>query len=685
MKRRKLSAVAAVVVSLSTLAPVPASAQDASRVARLVPSTDRIVVALGARADFAVRAVDASGATVDVPLRVVGPRNSVRVGDGFVEGLAQGEFEVVATLVVGAGSGVAPISVSVPVVVEWPTVAEVTVTAPHDALYVGTTIEHEVRARHADGSHRPDPAVSWRSSDPSVAIVDDFGNVTGVSAGAVAITASFEGTSTTVSYDVATLPQVTLTLEGGPTEARTGDVIHFDAVVRDASGAIRSDIPVSWSHAYTPTEGMLGVAATGQIDHRGSYVADVPGIHTITATAGTVSARHSYHAKPRDVVQELEVVGHGAEDWYRTTDLWAFEGLDGRDYVVTGSKVSGGYAFFYDVTNPAAPVKYDSIQVDARTVNDVKASPDGRYAVLSREGATNRRNGLVIVDLAEPSAPKVATVYEEGITGGVHNMFADDDYLYALSDGDKYVIIDMTDIYAPRYVSEYNHPDSRIHDVWVANGLAFSSEWGTGVVVVDVGNGRWGGSPENPVFVTNYPTPSGATHAAFPYYSEATGKTYLFLGDEIMSRRGLAWAGYPRSMGSYADQYDSETGVGGIPLVTRGYIQIIDFTDAENPEMVARYEVPEFGTHNMWVEDDILYQAYYEGGVRMVDVSGELMGNLYTQGREIAVFKSASPAGYTPNATMVWGVQPFKGHVFFADTNSGLWAVKLLPKGRPVS
>ena len=84
--------------------------------------------------------------------------------------------------------------------------------------------------------------------------------------------------------------------------------------------------------------------------------------------------------------------------------------------------------------------------MDARTVNDVKASPDGRYAVLSREGATNRRNGLVIVDMAIPSEPRVATFYENGITGGVHNMFADDDYLYALSDGDKYVIIDMTDI-----------------------------------------------------------------------------------------------------------------------------------------------------------------------------------------------------------------------------------------------
>ncbi|MCH8849753.1 MAG: hypothetical protein IIC89_02880, partial [Chloroflexi bacterium] len=68
-----------------------------------------------------------------------------------------------------------------------------------------------------------------------------------------------------------------------------------------------------------------------------------------------------------------------------------------------------------------------------------------------------------------------------------------------------------------------------------------------------------------------------------------------------------------------------------------------------------------------------------------VDVSGELMGTLYTQAREVAVFKPAPPAGYTPNATMVWSAMPFKGHVWFSDTNSGIWSVKMLPKERPIS
>jgi hypothetical protein len=100
---------------------------------------------------------------------------------------------------------------------------------------------------------------------------------------------------------------------------------------------------------------------------------------------------------------------------------------------------------------------------------------------------------------------------------------------------------------------------------------------------------------------------------------------------------------------------------------------------------VARYEVPEFGTHNLWVEDDVLYVAYYEGGLRMVDVEGELMGNLATQGREIAVFKAFDPTGFLRNQPNAWGPQPHKEHVFFSDFNSGLWSIRVQPRDRPVS
>ena len=69
---------------LAAAAPLGAqAAQDpAARVARLVPSADRVTVAVGERVDFTVRAVDASGRDVEVPLRVIGPRDAVAIRNG---------------------------------------------------------------------------------------------------------------------------------------------------------------------------------------------------------------------------------------------------------------------------------------------------------------------------------------------------------------------------------------------------------------------------------------------------------------------------------------------------------------------------------------------------------------------------------------------------------------------------
>ena len=82
----------------------------------------------------------------------------------------------------------------------------------------------------------------------------------------------------------------------------------------------------------------------------------------------------------------------------------------------------------------------------------------------------------------------------------------------------------------------------------------------------------------------------------------------------------------------------------------------------------------------MWVEGDTLYVAYYNGGLRVVDISGELMGDLYRQGREIAKFVPYDVKGKVPNAAMTWGPQPHKGYIFISDWNSGLWAVQMVDR-----
>jgi hypothetical protein len=189
-------------------------------------------------------------------------------------------------------------------------------------------------------------------------------------------------------------------------------------------------------------------------------------------------------------------------------------------------------------------------------------------------------------------------------------------------------------------------------------------------VIVDVGNGKWGGTIQKPKLINVFPINSG--HEIYPYVQKSTGKTYLFIGDEEMNRAGRVWEGtnYFASLGQS----------GGIAQTSGGYVHIVDATDPMNMKKVGRYHLEDYGAHDIIVEDDILYQAYYDGGVRVVDVSGELLGNLANQNREIAVFKSFDPKGLTSNASFVMNAMPWKGRVLFTDFNSGLWAAKLEPK-----
>jgi len=420
------------------------------------------------------------------------------------------------------------------------------------------------------------------------------------------------------------------------------------------------------NYAVTGNYAEAGSGAGAMINAQGKFVAEKPGYFTVIASSGYYAAQMSLKIVDRGVKREIRLEGNAIVSDKNTSDFWVWEGVDGRDYAVTGTWGGNGVAYFWDVTNPGNITMVDSIQVDARTVNDVKVSEDGKVCILSREGASNRKNGIVILDVTNPADVKIHSTYTENLTGGVHNMFIYQNHVYALSNGQRYDIINIEDPKNPKYVSKFeiDNPARSIHDVWIEDGIAYSSNWNDGVIMVDVGNGVAGGSPSNPVEITRAKVQNNANHAAFPFKSKSTDKFYVVAGDEI----------FPTS--AVDAMITNQFGV----IIPGGYVHFLDLSDPDNPVEVARYEVPEAGSHNMWIEDDVMYIGYYNGGVRVVDLSGELMGDLYKQGREIAHYLPLSKDGYIPNAAMTWGAQPYKGHVFFSDFHSGLWAAKLSPE-----
>ncbi|WP_169307623.1 Ig-like domain-containing protein [Gemmatimonas aurantiaca] len=665
----------AVVLAAPAMVPTLLGAQQqaaaSAAVARLVANPAKVTIRAGESQALTVTAYDAAGNVVaDGQVRVVGPRQAFAVSNGQIRAFRAGSYTASATAMGANG----PITLDIPVIVSWPALSKLTITADSGRLYTGISIGHKVAGAHADGSPRHGLVATWRSSNPTVASVDRFGTVTGLKAGTAVITAESEGVTATKNYTVATNPVTRIALDIKEDVILTGQVVHLNATARNAAGAVVKDAPITWSYTYIPDDTTAAPGGPGIVDW-GRFTPNYPGRFTLLATSGNVTARKVLEAKPRDVVRRITVTGRGEVNTTATSDLWPYAGKDGRDYCLVGTWGGDGYALVFDITNMDNIVKTDSIKIDARTINDVTVSPDGRYGVLAREGASNRVNGVVILDLANPAHPKIASSFDQELTGGVHNMFATNDYLFAISGGQKYVIIDVKDITKPKYVSEYQHPNARIHDLWVHDGIAYSAQGGAGAVMVDVGNGKWGGTIEKPKLINVFAINSG--HEIYPYFQKSTGRVYLFLGDEEMNRAGRVWEG---------TNYRSTLGTpGGVAQTSGGYVHIVDATDPMNPRKVGRYHLEDYGAHDIIVEDDVLYQAYYDGGVRIVDVSGELMGNLADQRREIAVFKPMDPKAFTANASFVMNAMPWKGRVLFTDFNSGLWAAKLEPKTNPVT
>ncbi len=191
-----------------------------------------------------------------------------------------------------------------------------------------------------------------------------------------------------------------------------------------------------------------------------------------------------------------------------------------------------------------------------------------------------------------------------------------------------------------------------LHDQYVRDGLAFLSAWNTGLLIYDVGNGIRGGSPQNPVFVDSIITsangvPGGAqVHNAWWYHAPGGQQRYVFIGQE---------------------------GPGVIGVSSLGDIHVVDISNIDEPVEVASYRMAGAGTHNFWVDEvaEILYAAYYNGGVVALDVSGDLLGDLAS--REIARIQPGGPGGF------VWGVHLHtNGSLYATDMLRGFWQLKLV-------
>ncbi len=605
---------------------------------------------VGQQVKLSVTATDAEGRVVkeQPSTYFAGPFDIAAVDDeGNVKLFGTGEVTVGA--IVGGKPGLTTFMVKAP------GIKTIEISSLKTPVVVGDAVQLNAVTRIFSGVPRTGVPISWSSDNAKVATVDAGGVVTGVGPGKAVITATSGEANATTTITVAKSNLRSLMVTASTASARTGDVVHFSAK-GDPSG----DFTTRWS--------VSGSGAT--VDYDGGFVAERPGSYIVTATSGNISASSSIVITPRNLEREIKVIGRIPMKEFQGAEQW----------------IIGNYAYYstihdrflvYDISDPANPKLTDTVKVDARIVNDIMTTADGKILVIPREGASNRKNGIAFYDTSDPAHPKLISEYTDTVSGGVHSAFVHDHYVYLTDDATGSMrVIDFKDVKNPKEVARWQTEPQMagmvrtkegeqiagryVHDLYVKDGLAYLAYWHDGLVILDVGAGIKGGSPERPQLVSQFRFNHNelygngwlaGTHSVFRY------RNYVFIGDEV-----------------FPALFDIQN-VKRIPV--RGIFHVIDVSDIANPRKVAEYNVPEGGAHNMWVENDLMYLGYYSGGGRVVDVSGELRGDLYRQGREVARIWTGDPNGFRSNMPFTWGAQPHNGLIYFNDINSGIWIVKL--------
>lgn len=339
------------------------------------------------------------------------------------------------------------------------------------------------------------------------------------------------------------------------------------------------------------------------------------------------------------------------------------------DYAYTTSwgrrgTITGNAIYVWDVRG--APVRVDSVIVaGATTLGDVQVSDDGRWLVVATEF---RPGSIVIFDLADPRRPVQAARFSSAATDpGVHTaeVARVGGRLYGFLSVDpgqttpaRLVIVDLADPLHPAQVATLTIGSPFVHDVFVRDGILFTALWDEGVRIYDIGGGGRGGSPAAPVAIATAQTVGGSAHNVWWFHDPASGeRRYAFVGEE-------------------------QPGV--IGFTSEGDIHVLDVSDLANPREVAFYHLEDAGTHNFSMDEasGILYAAYYNGGVRALDVRGDLSActaaqrdelgrcDLGLMGREVGSVLD-DPVG--DQAFFVWGVQFSGGYVYASDMLNGLW------------
>ena len=260
--------IAASALGKSATAVITVTARD---VATVIVSPATVSMRVGASTPLQAQTLDAEGGTLTGRVITWGSSNTAVAtvsSSGSVTGVAPGATTITASSEGRVGQAAVTVTLA--------PVQTITVAPSVDTLGVGTERLHSAVLRDAGGAILTGRALSWSSSNVSIASVSSIGNVIGVAPGTTTISANSEGRTGTATIVVLARLAGVVTLTPNSNTLVEGATLLLVTQITDDQGNLLTGRPVLYS-SDAPT--IASVSATGLI------TAVASGTARITATS----------------------------------------------------------------------------------------------------------------------------------------------------------------------------------------------------------------------------------------------------------------------------------------------------------------------------------------------------------------------------------------------------------------
>ena len=175
------------------------------------------------------------------------------------------------------------------------TLTTITIAPSNPVISKGASVQLSATGNYSNGTRQPLTAsVAWQTSQSAVAMVNNQGDVTGVSGGAAQVSASYEGVTGGTSVTVGPAALLGIAVSPNPSSLPVGESEQLTATGSFSDGTVQNlTQSVTWSSS---------ALAVASVSPAGSVLANATGTATISATSGSVASSASLTVTPAVVV-----------------------------------------------------------------------------------------------------------------------------------------------------------------------------------------------------------------------------------------------------------------------------------------------------------------------------------------------------------------------------------------------